>query len=172
MTLPLVFLRHPEPGEPSDAQLAAGNYRKRKLQWNGLTISVENEGGTWRRGRSADGKEWATLLMWPYGYVNRSMGVDGDQVDVYLGPHLADAPVVYVVHQRRYGDWDAYDEDKAMLGFMSESDARAAFLACYDDPRFLGEITAMPVAEFVAKVRATKASPAMIKAHPLVIFRR
>lgn len=164
MSLPFIFLRHPEPGEPSDAQKGAGNYRKRKVQWNGLTISVENEAGTYRRGVSADGREWATLLPWAYGYVNRSMGVDGDQVDVYLGPHLDDATMVYVVHQRRYGDWDAYDEDKAMLGFASEADARDAFLACYDDPRFLGPITAMPVAEFVAKVRATKNAPAMVKA--------
>jgi hypothetical protein len=56
-----------------------------------------------------------------------------------------------------------YDEDKAMLGFASEDEARAAYLQHYDDPRFLGPITAMPVDEFVAKVRATKGNPAMIK---------
>lgn len=171
MTLPFIFLRHPEPGEPTDAQKEAGNYRKRKVEWNGLTISVENEAGTYRRGRSAGGHEWATLLPWSYGYVNRSMGVDGDQVDVYLGPYLDTASTVYVVHQRCYGDWARYDEDKAMLGFLSESDARDAFLACYDDPRFLGEITAMPIAEFVTKARATRAAPAMIKALPVLIFR-
>lgn len=71
--------------------------------------------------------------------------------------------MVYVVHQRRVNDWQNYDEDKVLAGFMSEDDAKAAFLACYSDPRFLGPITAMPVDEFVTKVRATKDKPAMIK---------
>jgi hypothetical protein len=160
---PIVFARMPGPGEPTQAQKESGNYRKRKVAWNGLMISVENEAGTYRRGRSRTGHEWATLMHWAYGYVNGSMGVDGDEVDCYLGPDDT-ATMVYVVHQRRYGDWGAYDEDKAMLNFSSEADAVAAFLACYDDPRFLGPITAMPVAEFVAKVRATKDRPAMVKA--------
>jgi Inorganic Pyrophosphatase len=101
--------------------------------------------------------------MYPYGYINRTEAVDGDQVDVYLGPDES-ADTVYVVHQRKYGDWAHYDEDKCMLNFPSESAAKAAYLKHYDDPRFLGPITALPVAEFVAKARATKDAPKMIKA--------
>ncbi|HKT52852.1 MAG TPA: hypothetical protein VJP88_00255 [Caulobacteraceae bacterium] len=157
-----LFLRLRDPGEPTDAQKKSGNYAKRKVSWKGLTISVENEAGDVRRGVGADG-EWSTRMPYAYGYVNGSMGVDGDQVDVYLGPELDDAPEVYIVHQRKYGDWQAYDEDKALIGFMSEDEARAAYLSCYDDPRFLGPITAMPVREFAAKVMATKDNPQMIK---------
>lgn len=167
----ILFGRIPEPGEPTQAQKDAGTYRKRKVPWRGLTLMVENEAGTYRRGTGGDGTRWETLLMWSYGYVARTEGVDGDEVDVYLGPQIEDAPMVYVVHQRCYGDWEKYDEDKCLIGFMSEEDARQAFLACYDDPRFLGPITAMPVEEFVAKVRATKDKPAMVKSHPMVIFR-
>ena len=167
----ILFGRIPEPGEPTQAQKDAGTYRKRKVPWRGLTLMVENEAGTYRRGTGSDGTRWETLLMWSYGYVARTEGVDGDEVDVYLGPQIEDAPMVYVVHQRCYGDWEKYDEDKCLIGFMSEDDAKQAFLACYDDPRFLGPITAMPVAEFVAKVRATRAAPAMIKAAAVLIFR-
>lgn len=172
MSSPIIlFGRLPAPGEPTEAQKRSGRYRKRRFTWQGLTLAVENEAGTYRRGVSEDGTPWETLLMWAYGYVCRSEGVDGDEVDVYLGPQLEDAPMVYVVHQRRYGDWSEYDEDKAMLGFMSEGEARDAFLACYDDPRFLGPITAMPVAEFVRKVKATKEAPAMIKSkNPVVLL--
>lgn len=166
----LVVIRHLEPGEPTAAQKESGAYRKRKVEWRGLTLSVENEAGTYRRGRSASGHEWATLLPWAYGYVNGSMGVDGDAVDVYLGPQMEDATMVYVVHQRRYGDWSAYDEDKCMLGFMSADDAVAAFLACYDDPRFLGTVDAFPVEDFVRLVRATKAKPGPIKPEPMVLL--
>lgn len=148
--------------EPTEAQKEAGNYRKRKVEWRGLTISIENEPGTFRRGRSRTGHEWEVLMRFAYGYVNGSMGVDGDQVDVYLGPNL-DAPIVYVIHQRRYGDWEAYDEDKCMIGFDSEADAIAAFASNYNDPRFLGPVTPLLAEEFVQKVRATKEQPAMIK---------
>lgn len=103
-------------------------------------------------------------MLYPYGYLLRTEAVDGDAVDVYVGPDL-DFPFVYVIHQRKVGDWLAYDEDKAMLGFFSEADAVAAFLHHYNDFRFLGPVTTMPVAEFVSKARATFDKPAMIKAH-------
>lgn len=143
--------------KPTPAQAAAGNYKKPRITWQGLEIAIENPAGTVREGNG-----WRTKMKYDYGYVCRSEAVDGDEVDVYLGPDL-DAPTVYVVHQRKYGDWKRYDEDKVMIGFQSEADARAAYLKHYDDPRFLGPITAMPVAEFVAKVRATYEKPAMIK---------
>lgn len=109
-------------------------------------------------------------MTYAYGFVDGSEGVDGDEVDCFVGPDLS-APMVYVIHQRTVGNWARYDEDKCMIGFASREDARAAFLENYDDPRFLGPITAMPVAEFVRKVRATKTAPAMIKSLVL-IFRQ
>ena len=163
MPSPILMLRRPHPKEPTPAQAVAGNYAKRKFDWNGLKVSIENDAGTLRHGVSADGRAWHVRMHYAYGYIRRTEGMDGDQVDVYVGPHF-DAPMVYVVHQRRYGDWKNYDEDKAMLGFLSEDDARSAYLSCYDDPRFLGPITAMPVAEFVAKAKATLHAPQMIKA--------
>lgn len=152
------------PGEPDAAQAEDGEYRKPRVQWRGLTIAIENPAGSVRRGRNRHGVSWEIRMRYDYGEVVGSMGVDGDPVDIYLGPHLEDAPMVYVVHQRRVNDWDAYDEDKAMAGFLTETDAAQAFLSNYNDPRFLGPITAMPVDEFVAKVRATREKPAMIKA--------
>lgn len=149
---------------PTEAQAKAGNYKKPRVRWQGLEIAIENPAGSTRRGKKPNGTEWATKMRHDYGYVCRSEGVDGDEVDVFLGPELDTAPTVYVVHQRKVDDWEKYDEDKCMVGFPSEEAAREAFLANYDDPRFLGPITAMPVAEFVEKVRATNDRPAMIKA--------
>ena len=158
---------HPE---PTPAQIAAGNYAKRVVAWRGLEIAIENERGSTRRGIKPDGSPWATKMRNAYGYAKASTGVDGDEVDVFLGPDL-DAPTVYVIHQRKVGDWDAYDEDKCMVGFPSEGAARDAFLANYDDPRFLGPITAMPAETFVEKVKATKDKPAMIKGGLVLMFR-
>jgi hypothetical protein len=153
------------PGEPTSAQSDAGRYNKPRVEWQGLTIAIENPAGSVRRGRDRDGKPWEVRMLYAYGEILGTTGVDGDPVDVFLGPDM-DAPTVYVVHQRKMGQWKEYDEDKCMLGFSSESDAVSAFLACYSDPRFLGPVAAMPVAEFLTKVRSTRDAPAMIKAAP------
>lgn len=157
--------------EPTEAQRHAGNYAKRAIRWRGLTLRIENEAGSVRTGRKPDGTLWATRMLYPYGYVQGTEGVDGDEVDVFVGPNLA-APFVYVVHQRKVGDWSAYDEDKAMLGFDSLEDAKLAFLRCYDDPRFLGPVTTLPADLFVAKAQATREAPAMLKSRILFMPRR
>lgn len=136
----------------------------RPIAWRGLTLVIENEAGSLRSGTKPDGSTWETVMAHPYGYAKDSEGVDGDEVDIFIGPDLDTAEEVYVVHQRKVGDWERYDEDKCMVGWVNEAAAREAFLANYDDPRFLGPITAMPVAEFVKKVKATRKRPAMIKA--------
>lgn len=151
------------PGEPDAEQAEASTYNKPRIEWQGLTIAVENPAGSVRRGRNRHGVTWEVRMRFDYGEIVGTLGVDGDPVDVIVGPNL-DAPTVYVVHQRRVNDWENYDEDKVCVGFDSEDDAKQAFLSNYNDPRFLGPITAMPVDEFVAKVRATKDKPTMIKA--------
>jgi hypothetical protein len=158
------------PGEPSAEQAESDAYNKPRIQWRGLTIAIENPAGSVRRGRNRHGVTWEVRMRFDYGEVVGSMGVDGDPVDIYMGPN-PDAPMVYVVHQRRVNDWTEYDEDKCMVGFDSQADAEAAFLSNYNDPRFLGPITAMPVDEFVQKVRATAKNPAMIKAVPVMFLK-
>lgn len=151
------------PGEPSIEDAKTGDYKKPVIKWRGMIIRIENPAGSVRRG-----KNWETRMKYDYGYISGSNGVDGDEVDVYVGPHLEDAKMVYVVHQRKYGNWDKYDEDKCLIGFMSEDEAKAAYLAHYDDQRFLGPVTAMPTEEFIAKVRQTRSKGKMIKS--IVLF--
>lgn len=146
----------------SPAQLEAGNYRKRKIRFQGLRIRVENPKGSVRSGTGPGGKTWRTKMLYHYGYILGSRGVDKDHVDCYVGPDRS-ASHAYVVHQRKAGDWNRYDEDKVMLGFGSEAEARRAFLAHYDDPRFLGPVTTLPMEELERKVKATADAPAMIK---------
>ncbi len=148
--------------QPTDAQFQAGNYLKKKLAYRGLTITIENHAGSSRSGKDRDGHEWTTHMKNDYGYINRTEGVDGDHVDCYIGPDDS-ADSVYIVHQRKAGDWKSYDEDKVMLGFESEQEATQAYLKHYDDPRFLGPVTSMPFDEFKEKVLATMEKPAMIK---------
>jgi inorganic pyrophosphatase len=138
----------------SRAQLKAGNYAKPRLLYQGLPISIENPRGSVRRGIGRGGKAWATSMQHDYGYVRGTVGADGDHFDVYVGPNAA-APVVYVVDTMAPPAFTRHDEQKAMLGFNSEDEARAAYLAHYDNPAFMGAIHAMPIEDFKRQVLAT-----------------
>lgn len=153
---------------PTAAQAAASDYHKPHLSWHGLTIAIENPAGTVREGVDETGKPWRTVFKHAYGEVIGSEGMDGDPVDVFMGLN-DDAPEVYIVRQMKRKQWDTPDEDKCFLGFRSMDEAKAAYLAHYDDPRFFGSIIAMPRDEFIKKVRATANAPGMLKA---IVFLR
>lgn len=153
---------------PTEAQKISSKYPKPRQDWNGLTIAIEQPEGTVRSGVDETGRAWSTTFKYAYGEVLNSEGADGDPVDVFMGL-TPDAPEVYIVRQMKRKQWDVYDEDKCFLGFDSLDSAKAAYLAHYDDPRFFGGITAMPVDEFLRKVRATAKEPGMIKA---IVFMR
>lgn len=125
----------------------------RQIVWRGLPISIETDAGEVRHWYDPhEGRHGQTLVLWPYGYVRGTEGADGDQLDVYVGPD-EDAKKAYVVHQRKGPEFTRYDEDKCMLGFPTWETARRAYLAHYDDPRFLGSYTAVPVDLFVQRAR-------------------
>jgi hypothetical protein len=93
-------------------------------------------------------------MLFDYGYVKGSKGMDGGGVDCFVGPN-PNAKMAYVVHLRKQPKFDSYDEDKVMLGFNSKVGAKAAFMKHYDDKRFYGGMDIMPMAEFKKKVLQT-----------------
>lgn len=117
----------------------------------GFPIVIENHAGTVRHWASFDGSGGSTLMRYSYGYIDGAIGSDGEEVDVYIGPD-EDASEVYVVDQMKAPAFTMYDEQKIMLGQPSLSAARDAYLAQYNDPRFLGSITAMSVVDFRASL--------------------
>jgi hypothetical protein len=129
----------------------------------GLEISVENKKGSTRKGIDKDGHKWSCFMNFDYGYIRSSIGVDGDHVDVYIGPDES-AENVYVVHQND-PITGKYDEDKVMLGFNSIKAAREAYLKQYDRPGFLGSIDTLPLEDFKKKVLSKKNHGKMVKSY-------
>ncbi len=117
---------------PTPAQAEAGNYTKRHVNWNGLDISIETEAGQDRNGVAPDGTPWSVTLPAPYGYIKRTTGADGDQVDVYVGPNPQGR--VFVVDQID-PETKRFDEHKVMLGFDSQEQAQAYYEAGFSDGR-------------------------------------
>lgn len=164
--MPFLFLKscHPaRPAQPTPAQQEAGNYAKKRIVFQGLPITIENPRGSIRSGRDRGGHEWSVSMAHHYGYIRGTVGTDGDHHDVYVGPNAA-ATHAFIVTTMAPPSFTKVDEQKTMLGFNSENEARAAYLAHYDDPRFFGGIRAMPMAEFKEKVMATtRGGPVLLK---------
>ncbi|MGM9844602.1 MAG: PBECR2 nuclease fold domain-containing protein, partial [Muribaculaceae bacterium] len=140
--------------EPTEAQKAAGNYKKEHRRVDGYNISIENAKGSVRRGTGADGKPWETVMQNDYGYIRGTEGVDGDHIDVFLSdtPEQGD---VFVVDQVR--EDGSFDEHKVMYGFPTEQAARDAYLSNYE-PGWtgLGAITHVSKEEFKKWIQSSR----------------
>ena len=148
---------------PTPAQAEAGNYKKAKVRWNGLRISIENPKGSIRRGVDKDGNAWSNRIYSHYGYVLGSQARDGDQVDVFIGSDPT-KDTVYVIDQVDPSTGE-YDEPKCMLGFLNENDARTGYLENYGrNWQGLGDITPMTVEEFKAWVMSDAAKKPAVQA--------
>lgn len=133
---------------------ATGRRLQGRRVFQGLKISIENRKGSVRRGKDKDGSEWKTKMRAPYGYIRMTIGQDEEHVDCYVGPN-ENAKNAYIINQKD-NITGRMDEQKVMLGYDSPEEAKEAFLQHYDDPRFFGSMTSMPMEEFKKKVLKTR----------------
>lgn len=139
---------------PTEAQKEAGNYKKGHIKINGFDVSIEQPVGSVRSGKDASGKEWSQVMNNTYGYIRGTESVDGDHIDVFLGPDM-NSDMVYVVDQVNTDG--SFDEHKVMIGFSSLEDARSAYLSNYEDGwQGLGNITGVALDEFKKWIDSSK----------------
>jgi phage gp29-like protein len=132
--------------DPSPERKAAGNYRKGSFWCHGFEVTIENPAGSQRRGTDKDGKEWSVTMPHHYGYLRRTSGADGDQVDVFVGDDPA-CDLVFVVDQIKPDG--KFDEHKCMIGFHTEADALKAYRDSYSrDWKGFSAITGMTWKQF------------------------
>lgn len=114
---------------PSEAQKAAGNYQKGHIKVGPLDIAVENPVGSTRTGTG-----WQTTMAAHYGYLKRTEGADGDQVDVYVkaGTPADHAGPVYVIDQFDPAT-GRFDEHKSFIGYSNQAEAVAAYDQHFSD---------------------------------------
>jgi|GEM_PF-1371066 len=136
--------------EPTDAQMEAGNYKVGRTRVAGMDISIENPEGSERRGTSPDGTAWVNRMAGHYGYIRRTEGADGDQVDVFVRPGTTpkfSGPVFVIDQVDPSGG--RFDESKVMLGYDSRAEAERAYRESYTpDWRGMGKVTQMDVPTF------------------------
>ena len=130
--------------------------RHAEFDYCGIPVAVEYQQGTRRQIRNPQGQlVYDKLLKYDYGFIRNTVGRDGDEIDVILGPTMA-APMVYVVDMEDLGyDVDQReDEDKVLLGFVSAEEAERAFLSMYPET-FLRGMVEIPLADFQNAIAAT-----------------
>ena len=135
---------------PSEKQKEASNYKMAHISVKGMTISIENPKGSKRYygEKDADGNRKFNVMNNHYGYFTKSLGKDGDAVDVFIGPDIDNFERVYCVDQRKKGSSE-FDETKVMLGFNSKEAAKEAYLSNYDENwKGFMAITSVPLKTF------------------------
>ena len=113
---------------PSENRIKAENYRMGHISINGFQISIENPKGSYRKGKDRNGKEWKTLMHNDYGYFTKTVGKDGDAIDVFIGDNY-DSKKIFAVDQKINGE---FDETKIMFCFDNIEQAKKAYLSNYE----------------------------------------
>jgi hypothetical protein len=130
-----------------------GNYAKAPVQFQNLTLTMENAKGSFREGTDKDGKQWSQELHDNYGDIFGTVGADGDPVDVFVKHGMTEdgiskANKVFIVDQKD-PKTGAFDEHKVMLGYNSLREAKEAYLRNYE-PGWAGikNITGVSMVDF------------------------
>lgn len=111
---------------PTEAQKKAGNYSMAHVYFSGFKITIETAKGGKRYWVDDKGNKGYNVLKNHYGYFSRTLGHDGDHVDVFLGDNQ-DSSKIYVVDQNKKDG--TFDESKVMLGFNSKKEAKESYLS-------------------------------------------
>ena len=138
--------------EPTQAQKEAGNYKVGRARIGGMDIRIENPEGSVRKGVDADGQPWETQMQHHYGYFSGTMAADGDKLDVFVKPGLAEdwSGPVFVIDQVDPST-GRLDEHKVVMGAADEAEAEQIYRSNYaDDWQGLGAVTRLPLPAFKA----------------------
>lgn len=126
------------------------------MEFQNLPIAIENDKGQYRYWYDPDAKEHGkTCMLYPYGYVEGTLGLDGDEVDVFVGPHK-DSERVFIITQLKRFAFEEIDEQKVMLGFNNPVEAKTAYLQHFNNARFFGTMKEMTISEFKYKLKSEK----------------
>lgn len=116
---------------PTEAEKLSGDYDKGKLSIKGFIISIENPRGSIRQGKDEKDNSWSINMKHAYGYFDNSIGLDGEEVDVYIGDCLDEDFDIFIIDQVNPED-KSFDEHKVMFGFKDEESAKKAYFDSYE----------------------------------------
>lgn len=123
-------------GEPTSPDTV-----KFKTEFQGIPINVDRPKGFIMRGTDAAGKDWARRYKYDYGFIPKTLGGDGDGLDVFIGPAKSSDTAFWAIQRKADGSFDEY---KVFLGFNNRDEATAAYRQ-HIPKKFFNGILAMKV---------------------------
>jgi len=92
--------------------------------FQGIKLYIDRPKGFIMRGHDAEGHAWERTYKYDYGFIPKTLGGDGDGLDVFIGPDKKSTDAFWAVQRKPDGSFDEY---KVFLGFPSRDAATAAF---------------------------------------------
>lgn len=112
------------------------------VDYQGIEVHIDRPKGYVQRGKDHDGNEWERTYKADYGYIPRTKGGDGEDLDVFVCGK-ADAADVFWITQKK-GESGTFDEYKLMLGCETAAEAKAVYLEHVPE-KYFGGIEAVSV---------------------------
>lgn len=97
-----------------------------RVDFQGIPLIIDRPAGFVQTGTAPDGTAWERTFTLDNGYIEGTLGGDGEGLDVFVGP-VADAQTTHWVTQVKPGG--EFDEFKVMLGFADQGEAVRGYLA-------------------------------------------
>jgi len=120
-------------GEPTPV-----NTVKFKTEFQEIPINIDRPKGFIMRGTDAQGRDWARRYKYDYGYIPKTLGGDGDGLDVFIGPNKNATDAFWAVQRKDDGSFDEY---KIFLGFDNRDEAASVYRQHIPKKYFKGIIT-------------------------------
>ena len=120
-------------GEPTSPHTV-----KFKTEYQGIPINIDRPKGFIMKGTDARGRDWARRYKYNYGFIPKTLGGDGDGLDVFIGPLKKEQYAYWAVQRNDDGSFDEY---KVFLGFPDRDAAVAAYRQHIPKKYFKGIIT-------------------------------
>lgn len=114
------------------------NGKKFSLEFQGIPVHIDRPRGFVMSGTDSKGKPWKRQYKYNYGYIPRTKGGDGDQLDVFLGPKKKAPNAFWAIQKKEDGSFDEY---KVFLGFDNRDEAAAAYRAHIPKKLMVGIVT-------------------------------
>jgi hypothetical protein len=114
---------------------------KKTVNFQGLEIKVDRPRGFIMFGVDSKGKEWKRKYQVDYGFIPKTLGGDGDGLDVFIGPDKKEKKTFWAVQRKEDGSFDEY---KVFVGFNAREDAIKCY-AAHIPKKYFGRLMTLSV---------------------------
>jgi hypothetical protein len=116
------------------------------VEVQGIPVYIDRPKGFVQTGKDENGNEWSRTYLTDYGFLPRTKGGDGQELDVFIGSDDTSERVFWVTQNKADGTFDEY---KIFVGFATPRDARDCYVA-HIPQQFYGGMSEIAIGQLKA----------------------